>query len=189
MEMAARPAHPPDNRYLVLLPAVIDVAAGPRVCRRVFSAVSHHANPAGGWRMVPPDPRRVPAPPPAAHLAGMRYRSDGNGRSWLRLASGRSDVQTLDRIFRPNTGYRLSLACADVSGCPDQRLTITLTGGASASATFAIPAHRSGQDIMSFVLCGLDFTPVSAETITVRLANSVVVVSTRGCPGWNRLRV
>ncbi len=178
-----------EHRCLVVLPVAVERADRPRVDRRLFSGLDHRPKSAEAWRTLATDTRYLPDGPWSHRCEGAHYGSDGHGASWLLLAGGHSEAKTLDLTWQAGTRYRLSLACAEVFGCPDQRLTVALTGGASARATFAIPASRSGHERADFILCTLHFTPVSEAAITVRLTNPVVMASTPAVPARSCLRV
>ena len=157
--------------------------------RRLFSGVDHGLKSAEAWRTLAIGTRSLPDGPSPHRHAGARYGSDGHGASWLLLAGGHSEAKTLDLTWQAGARYRLSLACAEVFGCPDQQLTVTLTGSAAAHATFAIPANRSGHDGTDFTLCTLHFTPASEAAITVRLTNSVAKANAPAFPVRSCLRV
>ena len=186
METATRPAGYSGLRNLILLSVAIDPAAGACEGRRAVCGRDCFVDPAEVWRVLARGARRFLYGQQTAHVAGVRYGSSGNGRPWLMLAAGGSDAQTLGGSLQPGAAYRLSLACADVFGCADQQLSVDVTGGAVASAMFAIPAARSFDDAWSFVRCELDFTPTSEEAVTIRLTNSVAVAATDGLPVRNR---
>ena len=101
-----------------------------------------------------------------------RYGSTTCGTRWLLLKANRFDAQTIGRKFTMGATYHLALACADVFGHSGQRLAISVSGGAVAGATYSIPANAICGGELSFVNCGLDFTPVSDRAITIRLAHS-----------------
>ena len=187
MEPVTRPACYPGIRNLILLPVAIDLAADGCDGQRAVSGEDYFVDPAEVWRVLARGARRFLYGQQAAHVAGVRYGSNGNGRCWLMLAAGGSEAQTLGGFLQPGMTYRLTLACADVFGCPDQHLSVEVMGGAVASATFAIPATQSSDGAWSFVLCGLDFVPSSEEAVTIRLTNSVALAAADGIPVQNRL--
>ncbi len=81
---------------------------------------------------------------------------------------GVSDAQTISRAFTLNATYTLSLVASDIFGDQGQQLTIAVSGGATATQTFAIPSRSGGvsSGALSFAAYTLAFTPTINTAVT-----------------------
>ena len=94
------------------------------------------------------------------------------GSQWEEFANNTTDTQTISSGFTPNTRYVLSLVASDVSGNSGDQLTLSVSGGATATQTFSLPARTGGQNsgALPFVSYTLTFTPTTVGPVVVTLA-------------------
>ncbi|MDR3401481.1 MAG: PEP-CTERM sorting domain-containing protein [Chthoniobacter sp.] len=96
------------------------------------------------------------------------------GAQWLQLNSfNAADAQTISSGFSIGSTYTFSIAASDVGNGAGDQLTITISGGATASQAFSIPTRTAtGDNDFTFANASLDFTPASAGPITFTIANT-----------------
>ena len=94
------------------------------------------------------------------------------GTQYVYLFTGSTDAQTVSSGFTLNQTYTLSLAAAAYAGNAT-RLNIAISGGATASQSFALPANTTGggATAIPFVTYSLAFTPTTSTAVTFTLTD------------------
>ena len=102
-------------------------------------------------------------------------RNEGStsyGSQWLSLAPAATDTQTLTGTLTLGRTYTLSVAATTAApNSANDQLTLSVSGAATASQTFAIPSRTDAQDgPLTFMTYSLSFTPTATGNVTVTLA-------------------
>lgn len=160
------------TRCLALLPVAIGLAANSRPPRAENVIEGRFENPQTTFCVAGGGTHWSRSRDVHANNDHTRYGLTSYGTRWLLLSANASDAQTIGRAFTMGATYHLALACADVFGHHGQCLTISVSGGAVARGTYPIPANTSPGGELSFVNCGLDFTPFSDTSVMISLAHS-----------------
>ena len=172
MENTTRPASTGPNRYLAVLPVVIDRSAKAEPSAPALTVPTSFAHPAVTLRAASDGAGAGRRASQLGEGGGKtHYGSTSDGTRWLLLGDHASETQTFGWPFTRGATYRLSLACADVFGHDGQCLNVRISGGACASKTLSIPANPFPGGALRFVNYDLYFTPISSLAVTIRLTH------------------
>jgi hypothetical protein len=102
---------------------------------------------------------------------GAYFGTTPYGNQWEYLDVGSTDTQIISSAFTLNATYTLSVSASDVFDEAGDQVTVLISGGATATQTFAIPRNEAVFGALPFATYTLDFTPTSSAPVTLTIIN------------------